>query len=324
MRKFLLLVFLIIPCFGQMPTAAQIEDAEARIRTNPEDSIRGMLVSYYGAQGNREARLTHVIWLIEHHPEWPVTGMAKLPPGTPLATREDYERGKQLWLENVKQRPGEARVHLNAGTYFDGIEPALALQEYRAAYQLDPANRVPLARLYSSALVNPERFDAASMHSIRDDLDATKDAQLLWIAGSFAKARGQAEQAAPLMDKAKALDPKVEEAFAPKNNPPPSFPETPGVKRIVVAGSVQAPKLRSQEPPVYPELATKARLQGTVRFHVLIGADGHVKATQLISGHPLLVPAAQAALMNWTYQTTLLNGVPVEVVSVADVNFTLK
>ena len=60
-----------------------------------------------------------------------------------------------------------------------------------------------------------------------------------------------------------------------------------------------------------------------MRFEVLIGKDGHVENLRLISGHPLLVPAAQEALKQWTYRLTLLNGDPVEVATVVDVPFTL-
>ena len=44
----------------------------------------------------------------------------------------------------------------------------------------------------------------------------------------------------------------------------------------------------------------------------------------LVSGHPLLVPAATEAVRQWVYQPTLLNGEPVEVVTQIDVNFTLS
>ena len=42
-----------------------------------------------------------------------------------------------------------------------------------------------------------------------------------------------------------------------------------------------------------------------------------------MSGPPLLQEAAEEAVRKWIYQTTLLNGNPVEVVTVVDVNFTL-
>ena len=61
-----------------------------------------------------------------------------------------------------------------------------------------------------------------------------------------------------------------------------------------------------------------------VRFNVQIGKDGRVKRMQLISGHPLLVEPAKQALARYEYETTLLNGEPVQVVTVADVNFSLN
>ena len=45
---------------------------------------------------------------------------------------------------------------------------------------------------------------------------------------------------------------------------------------------------------------------------------------EVISGHPLLAPAALEAVKQWVYKQTLLNGNPVEVVTVIEVNFTLS
>ena len=56
----------------------------------------------------------------------------------------------------------------------------------------------------------------------------------------------------------------------------------------------------------------------------VIGKDGTIQNLQLVSGHPLLVAAAQEAVKQWQYKPTLLNGEPVEVVTQIDVNFTLS
>ncbi len=108
--------------------------------------------------------------------------------------------------------------------------------------------------------------------------------------------------------------------------PPPKIevqkPATP--QRIRVGGNVQAARIVNQPKPVYPPLAKQARIQGTVRFTAIIGADGTIRNLQLISGHPLLVPSAQEAVKQWRYQPTLLNGEPVEVITQIDVNFTLQ
>ena len=56
----------------------------------------------------------------------------------------------------------------------------------------------------------------------------------------------------------------------------------------------------------------------------IIGKDGTIQNLKVVSGHPLLVPAALEAVKQWVYQPTLLNGEPVEVVTQIDVNFTLS
>lgn len=109
--------------------------------------------------------------------------------------------------------------------------------------------------------------------------------------------------------------------------PPPPPPATGafanGPERIRVGGAVQAVNLIRKVAPIYPPLAKQARIQGVVRFTVIIGKDGTVTNMQLVSGHPMLVPAAQEAVSQWVYRPTLLNGQPVEVITTIDVNFTL-
>ncbi len=93
--------------------------------------------------------------------------------------------------------------------------------------------------------------------------------------------------------------------------------------RIRVGAGVQAANLISKPEPAYPPLARQARIQGSVRFRVGIGRDGGVIAIEVVSGHPLLIPAAVEAVRQYRYRPTLLNGQPVEVSSEVDVNFSL-
>ena len=101
-------------------------------------------------------------------------------------------------------------------------------------------------------------------------------------------------------------------------------PAADGTKRITIGGNVQQSKLVSQARPVYPPLAKQARIQGVVHLQAVIGKDGHVVNLAVISGHPLLIPSALEAVRQWVYQTTLLNGEPVEVLTQIDVNYTLS
>ncbi len=98
----------------------------------------------------------------------------------------------------------------------------------------------------------------------------------------------------------------------------------PAAQRIRVGGNVQQDKLISKVTPLYPPEAKQARIQGVVRMLATIGKDGTVQQLTLESGHPLLAPAAMEAVKQWIYRPTLLNGNPVEVVTVIDVNFTLS
>jgi len=99
-------------------------------------------------------------------------------------------------------------------------------------------------------------------------------------------------------------------------------PAIPGAIRV--GGNVQQNMLVEQPHPVYPPLAKEARISGVVTLNAIIGKDGHVENLTVVSGHPLLVPAALDAVKNWVYKPTLLNGEPVQVQTTIDVNFTLS
>jgi protein TonB len=90
-----------------------------------------------------------------------------------------------------------------------------------------------------------------------------------------------------------------------------------------VGGDVQAAKLIRKVIPAYPELAKRARVSGTVRLVGVIARDGTIEQLQVVSGNPLLVGSAVAAVRQWIYRPTMLNGAAVEVIAPIDVIFTL-
>jgi len=111
---------------------------------------------------------------------------------------------------------------------------------------------------------------------------------------------------------------------APPPPPPPVKKAPPAPKRIRVGGAVQKARLLRRVQPQYPALARQARIQGTVQLTAEIAKDGSIQKLEVMSGHPLLVPAALQAVKQWRYKPTLLNGQAVEVVTQIDVNFTLS
>jgi len=94
-------------------------------------------------------------------------------------------------------------------------------------------------------------------------------------------------------------------------------------QRVRVSRGVMAGLVINKVPPEYPPDAKDQHIQGVVVLNVNIDKEGNVYQVQLISGHPLLAPAAMDAVRQWKYRGYVLNGEPVEVETQVMVNFTL-
>jgi protein TonB len=116
----------------------------------------------------------------------------------------------------------------------------------------------------------------------------------------------------------------------PSAAPPPPPPPPPAVKkeaapqRIKVGGAVIAASIINKTPPVYPQLAKSARVQGVVHLAAIISKDGTIQELHSLGGPALLIQAAMDAVKTWRYKPTMLNGEPVQVETTIDVNFTLN
>jgi len=95
-------------------------------------------------------------------------------------------------------------------------------------------------------------------------------------------------------------------------------------QRVRVSTGVATGLLIRKVTPNYPQLAKQARIQGTVVLQAEISKDGTIQNLQLISGHPMLAPAAIEAVKQWRYKPYLLNGEPVAVETQVVVNFSLS
>jgi len=95
-------------------------------------------------------------------------------------------------------------------------------------------------------------------------------------------------------------------------------------ERVRVSWGVSQSFLISKVPPIYPEVARRARVTGTVVLRALINQTGDVESLSLVSGHPLLAPAAMDAVKQWKYRPYLLNGKAVAVDTEIQVNFALS
>ena len=53
--------------------------------------------------------------------------------------------------------------------------------------------------------------------------------------------------------------------------------------------------------PVYPEIAKRMNLSGTVRVQATVLPDGTVKSVQPVGGSPVLLQAAEEAVNKWKF-----------------------
>ena len=95
-------------------------------------------------------------------------------------------------------------------------------------------------------------------------------------------------------------------------------------KRIRVSQGVTEGRLIQKIEPKYPPIAVSAHIRGLVLLTAIISKTGEIQNLTLVSGHPLLVPAAIQAVQQWRYRPFLLNGEPVEVETTITVNFELS
>ncbi|HXJ90172.1 MAG TPA: TonB family protein [Candidatus Binatia bacterium] len=102
-----------------------------------------------------------------------------------------------------------------------------------------------------------------------------------------------------------------------------AMPKIATPQRVRVSSGVQSGLLVRKVQPTYPPLARQARIQGTVVLQAQISKTGDIENLQLVSGHPMLAPAAIEAVKQWKYKPYLLNGEPVEVETTVQVNFSL-
>lgn len=93
---------------------------------------------------------------------------------------------------------------------------------------------------------------------------------------------------------------------------------------VRVGGRVRAPRAIYRPAPDYPPLARQARIEGDVTIDAVIDNSGAVVEMKVVSGPPLLIPAALAAVRTWRYEPTYLNDEPIDVQCIVTVHFQLQ
>ena len=90
-----------------------------------------------------------------------------------------------------------------------------------------------------------------------------------------------------------------------------------------VGGAIRPPLKIVDAKPVYPDTARAGNVEGVVILDVRISGDGSVEDARVVRSIPMLDDAAIAAVRQWRFEPTLLNGEPVDVVMTVTVDFRL-
>ncbi len=329
---------------------------EASLQNEPnDDRSRFRLLNHYVTKGETNRARGHALFLIEQRPESPYAVQATML-WAGVARRgeaaEDIRQLAHIWKRHVAERPQSASVLANAANVLtragELYEAESLLERARRLEPGDPFYTAALASLYANAILGNWPGGPEFVQKARMELASTPYALLLahvaeillasagpWRSASDSKslaaqeAEARVKEAEKYLRRALLLDPENEAAKkvmaiyeSRMKQAPASQGAAPG--RIRVAPGIQHAMLVFRPHPVYPEEARKARIEGTVRFRVVIGGDGTVKTATLLSGHPALVQAAQAALVQYRYRPTLLNGEPAEVDTEVEVPFVLQ
>ena len=100
---------------------------------------------------------------------------------------------------------------------------------------------------------------------------------------------------------------------------------TPGSppRRVRVSQGVSQALLEHKVQPTYPERARKQHIEGSVVMLAHISTEGSIMNLFVLTGDPMLAPAAIDAVSQWRYKPYLLQGNAIEVETQIVVNFSL-
>ena len=93
---------------------------------------------------------------------------------------------------------------------------------------------------------------------------------------------------------------------------------------VRVGGAIRAPRVIKTSKAEYSAEAMRARIEGKVVIEALVDEQGRVADARVVTSLPMLDEAALASAKQWEFTTTLLNGEPVPVLVMIELDFNLR
>jgi protein TonB len=237
------------------------------------------------------------------------------------------QRARVLEIPAPREEPRVSKV-VESQELFAFFAPAAALAACLVLllFQILPPNRMTV--VLPSAI--PRAIYHTSQPDVVADLAAAAPVELAPEVGvtrsSEGVSRPQMEAAAPIPESGRATEIPAPPAISPAPAPAVSLSETAVYRPPPYPEPIQgfeSSRVLKKVKPIYPELATAQRIQGTVRLKVTINKEGAVEKVVPESGPVMLFEAASYAVRQWTFLPARLNGDPVEDVIHINIGFAI-
>jgi len=303
------------------------------------EESRAVLAAYASTtelEAARQLQARQIAWLVQKLPSSRILGRpaAMLFPSVGVfQNKEGYEQVREIWMEQLARNPNDPATVAHASYFFRLTEPEYAEKLLIASIPQVPGASTWLGELYALGAAGVTRVDyknglpSATGTALPSDgfgkhaqteLGSGSDPRVLVSAiaviteGGRMLARHQSlpsgyrELCEALLKRVKVIDPGSDESCE-------LTPESPG--------TVRAGALTKNPSPKYPSEARQLGAEGVLKFTDTIGKDGKLKDIELVSGPLVFFEPAMDAVTRWEYKPTLLNGMPVEVISSITINF---
>ena len=187
-----------------------------------------------------------------------------------------------------------------------------------AVEQEQPAFQIELSSEQIAALAAAVKAAAASRsaESIGNAVEQEQPAEPSseQIADLVARAAALQEQLQAVLDEMQVLLGDSDRSAGGSNSNEP----------LRIGDGIRPPAKIVNADPVYPPEARDARVQGVVILEATISRTGEVSDVEVLRSVPLLDEAAVAAVRQWRYEPTLVDGEPVSILMTLTINFQLR
>ena len=172
--------------------AARLEN---QLLERPDDlSIRARLISHYFQHATAQPRISHILWVIQHHPGSKLAGspVTRIGPSqNVLNTRSDYESVRTAWIRQIDANRDQPDILTNAAAFFEIEEPSRSEVLLKRALRLQPENKFRLAALanfYTRAIascdINANRCsDRGWITRLKFELESSDNQELVAAIG---------------------------------------------------------------------------------------------------------------------------------------------